>query len=788
MKPSHFKITRRNFLAWAGVSAVGAVGCDIFGSEGQELRLQSPVRQPEDLVKGRDNWYATLCRQCPSSEGVLVRVMEGRAKKVQGNPAYPLNQGRQSARCDAGLQALYHPDRLSGPMRRTGPRGSGSFTSITWERGLDWLAAELSNKGEGLLLITEPAGPHLGMVAGRFAEAFGGKHLGFEALDQGVYRQAVKNVYDQDLLPDLDIANANFLLSFGADFLSTWVSPTRWSMGYGEFRQGADRQTRGTHVHVDPRFSMTAAAADKWLPIKPGLEGYLALSLAQVILSEGLQAGGVDVDSLTGGQGAAALNAFNPDTVGPMIEIPEGILHGGSAGDYIRGLARDFAGHGPALALGGDTTAAHSNGLFNLEAIYALNYLVGSVGQKGGVRANPGSPLPSLPAAPNAASLADWASALSGINSGQTKMVMVHNANPVYGIPAAVGTLNSFNREDVFVVSFSPFMDETTAMADLILPDRVYLEDWGSDIPNPGPGFQILGIQQPVVNPLTDLDPRSFGDILLSMAQESGRAGDLPWGSMQEALRETSDALFELRRGSVEGESAAEFWTNLLRQGGWWDEGSSGPASDGSPIRAPNGLYQTLAAKASHPEFSGNGLDSDSNPWQWLAPFSHNTLLDGRNSHLPWTQAAPDPLTTITWQTWVEMNEAEMHRRGFREGDLLRVTASEGSITAPVYPNPGMPPDVIGVPLGQGHSHGSDYAVANRDGDSANVLSVLSTRQVDGAGGLAWAANRVQVSATGRSIRLAKFEGRFTSREVGNQIDNNPSEEVIRTTTPGTSH
>jgi molybdopterin-containing oxidoreductase family iron-sulfur binding subunit len=367
-------------------------------------------------------------------------------------------------------------------------------------------------------------------------------------------------------------------------------------------------------------------------------------------------------------------------------------------------------------------------------------------------------------------------------------MVMVHNANPVYGIPAAVGALNSFNREDVFVVSFSPFMDETTAMADLILPDRVYLEDWGSDIPNPGPGFQTLGIQQPVVNPLTDLDPRSFGDILLSMAQESGRAGDLPWGSMQEALRETSDALFELRRGSVEGESAAEFWTNLLRQGGWWDEGSSGPASDGSPIRAPNGLYQTLAAKASHPEFSGNGSDSDSNPWQWLAPFSHNTLLDGRNSHLPWTQAAPDPLTTITWQTWVEMNEAEMHRRGFREGDLLRVTASEGSITAPVYPNPGMPPDVIGVPLGQGHSHGSDYAVANRDGDSANVLSVLSTRQVDGAGGLAWAANRVQVSATGRSIRLAKFEGRFTSREVGNQIDNNPSEEVIRTTTPGTSH
>ncbi len=769
------KFTRRNFLAWAGLSAVGAVGCDIFGSEGQELRLQSPARQPEDLVKGRDNWYATLCRQCPSSEGVLVRVMEGRAKKVQGNPAYPLNQGRQSARCDAGLQALYHPDRLAGPMRRTGPRGSGQYTPITWERGLDSLAAELSGKGDGLLLMTEPVGPHLGMIAGRFAEAFGGRHLGFEPLDQGVYRRAVKNVYGQDLLPDLDIANANCLLSFGADFLSTWVSPTRWSVGYGEFRQGAGRPVRGTHIHVDPRFSMTAAAADKWLPIKPGLEGYLALSLAQVILAEELQAAGVDVDALTGGQGAAALSAFNPDTVGPMLEIPEGILHGASAGDYVRDLARNFAGNGPSLAIGGDTTAAHSNGLFNLEAIYALNYLVGSVGQKGGIKPNPGSPLPELPAQPNVGSLADWASALSGINSGQTKMVMIHSANPVYGLPASVGVLNSLNREDVFVVSFSPFMDETTAMADLILPDRVYLEDWGSDIPNPGPGFQMVGVQQPVVNPLSDLDPRSFGDILLSMAQESGRADDLPWGSMQDALRETSDALFAMNRGSVAGASALEFWNNLLRQGGWWDENSDGPA-----VSAPAGLYPAVAAKASPPEFDGDGF--------YLAPFSHNTLLDGRNSHLPWTQAAPDPMTTITWQTWVEMNEAEMNRRGFREGDLLQVSAAGGSITAPVYPNPGMPPDVVGVPLGQGRIHGSDYAVAGRDGDSANVLSVLSTRQVDGAGGLAWAANRVRVTATGRSIRIAKFEGSFTNREVGNQIDNNPSEEVIKTTTPGVSH
>ena len=505
------KFTRRNFLAWAGLSAVGAVGCDIFGSEGQELRIQSPARQPEDLVKGRDNWYATLCRQCPSCEGILVRVMEGRAKKVQGNPMYPVNQGRQSARCDAGLQALYHPDRISGPMRRTGPRGSGRFTTMAWDDGLDWLAGEVRDKGDGLLLMTEPVGPHLGMIASRFADAFNGTHLGFDSLEQGVYREAVKNVFVQDLLPDLDIANANYLLSFGADFLSTWVSPTRWSVGYGEFRQGAHREQRGTHVHVDARYSMTGAAADKWLPIRPGMEGYLALSLAQVILTEGLQAPGVDVDTLTGGQGVQSLDGFNPDTVGPTLGIPDGILHGKSPGDYIRDLARDFAGHTPALAIGGGTAAAHSNGLFNLEAIYALNYLVGGVGQQGGLRFNPGSPVSGLPSQSKVNSLDELVSGLNSVRSGDAKLVMLHSANPAYGLPASVGVLNTLDREDIFVVSFSPFMDETTAMADLILPDRVYLEDWGSDIPNPGPGYQIIGIQQPVVNPLSDLDPRSFG-------------------------------------------------------------------------------------------------------------------------------------------------------------------------------------------------------------------------------------------------------------------------------------
>ena len=383
------KLTRRNFLSWASLSAVGAVACEGFGIRRGELKYQSPAQLPEDLVAGLDNWYATLCRVCPSHEGILVRVMEGRAKKIQGNPMYPTNQGKQSARCDGGLQALYHPDRLAGPLRRNGPRGSGLFEPIAWPDALAALRGELQRHGAGMLLVTEPLRGHLGMVASRFAKAVGGRHLGFESIDNITYRTAVKNVFGQDVLPDFDLEHANYLISFGADFLSTWLSPTRWGRGYGEFRQGQGRTRRGTLVQVDPRFSMTAANADRWVPVKPGTEGLLALSMAYVILAEERQARGADV---------AALEAFIPEAVAPKIGIPDG-LAGLRPAETIRQLAREFADpkNFPSLAIGGGEATAHSNGVFNLEAIYALNYLVGSVGTPGGIKFNPGSPLRDLP-------------------------------------------------------------------------------------------------------------------------------------------------------------------------------------------------------------------------------------------------------------------------------------------------------------------------------------------------------------------------------------------------------
>ncbi|MCI0797567.1 MAG: molybdopterin-dependent oxidoreductase [Chloroflexi bacterium] len=765
-------LTRRNFLAWAGLSAVGAVACEGFGIREGEFSLQSPVALPEDLVRGKDNWYATLCRQCPSSEGIVVRVMEGRAKKIQGNPVYPTNMGKQSARCEAGLQAMYHPDRIAGPMRRAGSRGSGQFEPLDWRPALDTLKFQLQNRGGSMLMITEPLRGNMATLVDRFTQAAGGTHMGFETLDNNTYREALKNVYRQDLLPDFDLEHTSFLLSFGADFLSTWVSPTRWNRGYGEFRQGEGRR-RGTFYHVDPRFSMTAANADKWLPIKPGWEGHLALSLAYVIISEGRQAPGVDVGGLTNGQGAAALEAYRPEAVAERIGFTEDVV-GANPVEVIRQLARDFAANLPSLAIGGGSSGAHTNGLFNLEAIYALNYLVGSVGTPGGVIFNPDSPIPEiLPAAARVASLADWTAAADDLRNGRTELVLLHGADPVHGLPGSLGLGDALDRSDIYIVSFSPFLDETSVMADLILPDRVYLEDWGSDVPEPGPGYQTVGMQQPVINPLSDLNPRSFPDVLLAMADELGKRDELPWDRYQDFLRESSDRLFELNRGSIQAASADEFWTTMMQQGGWWDNKALAPSAEG-PAGLPAGLYNDIVAKAAEPSFPGVGLSGDS---FYLVPFSHNSLLDGQNAHLPWLQAAPDPLTTIAWQTWVEMNDHDAQVMGLREGDVVQVESSRGSILALVYLTPAVPPKVVCIPLGQGHRSGPDAASGRPGNESANVMSILEPSLVDGTGSLAWANTRVTITPTGNSVKVSKFEGIVRAVEVGNT----PGERIIRT-------
>ena len=730
-------LTRRQFLSLLGGSAAGAVVFQACGVPEDELLVQSPLQMPEDMVTGLDNWYATLCRQCPTSEGIVVRVMEGRAKKVEGNVDYPINRGKHSARCEAGLQALYNPDRISAPMARSGGRGGGQWEEITWADAIDRVASRLNGLANpsDMVMVTDPAAAHLGMVVDRFVSRFGGRHLGYETLERTNLRAAIKRVFDQEVMPDFDIDRTQYLISFGADFLNTWVSPVRYARAYGQFRQG--ERGRGTMVHVDSRFSMTGANADEWVFVNPGWEGVLALSMAQVIISERL--GDVDAAKAMTGGGTVDLRSFAPETVAAQTGVDA---------DRVHRLAKEFAEHRPSLAIGGGSAAAHTNGLFNLVAIYSLNYLVGSVGAPGGIILNPPPPLSDIPASPSVAPFAEWQSLVADMNQGRVQVLMVRGADPMYGLPGTPGArIRDVAASVPFIVSFSGHLDDTTAMADLVLPDHSYLEDWGSDSPDPGPGFETVGFQQPVVRPFfeskgVDLGTKSFPDVLMAIAQNINLDLGLPGETYKDILQDGARRLFETGRGSVKAASFQSFWNGALQRGGWWDTAAR--------YQGPTPTPPQLPSQAAPPEFDG-AQDTAS---FYLIPFASASLTDGKGAHLPWLQATPDPITTATWQTWVEINVKKAEEMDIKEGDIVTVTSSHGSIEALAYPHPGISPDVVSVPLGQGHSAGGRYA----EGRGSNVLSILSPLKDGETGALAWAATRVRISKTGRSERLPKFE------------------------------
>ena len=734
-------LTRRQFLRLMGGSAATAVLFQACGVPEKELLVQSPVQMPEDLVTGLHNWYATLCRQCPTSEGIVVRVIEGRAKKVEGNVDYPINLGKHSVRCEAGLQALYDPDRISGPLVRTGERGAGQWEEISWTDAVSRLAHQLQQQPDPsqMVMVTDPVGAHLGMVVEQFASKYGGRHMSYEPLERTTLRTAMKRVFNQERMPDFDIENTQYLLSFGADFLNTWVSPVRYARGYGHFRQGQDH--RGTLVHVDSRFSMTGANADDWVYVKPGMEGVLALSIAQVIISKGL-GDSAATDALTGG-GAVDLSQFSPDRVEAEV---------GVSPDRIRRVATDFASRRPSLAIGGGSAAAHTNGLFNLVAIYSLNYLVGAVGQPGGIVFNPGPALDGTPDALTTTPFSEWRRLVEQMKSGQVQTLIVRGTDPMYGLPNVVGFRDATYNVP-HIVSFSGHMDDTTGMADLVLPEHNYLEDWGSDVADPGPGHQLVGFQQPVVRPFFEsrglhLGTKSFPDMLLAVAQVLELDLGLPGETFQEIIQNGAKELFESGRGVVGVTRTSDigdfksFWNTALRHGFWRDES----ATYGGPTpKAPR-----LPDEKQSPVFDGpRGGDSF-----YLIPFASASLTDGRGAHLPWLQATPDPVTTATWRTWVEINIRKAEELDIKEGDEVRVVSGRGEITVLAYPHPGISPEVLAVPTGQGHRAGGRYS-QERGG---NVLSILEPAEERETGALAWAATRVKISKTGNWVRLPKFE------------------------------
>ena len=769
---------RRDFLKTGGIAGTAGLILDGCGKPQQLIPL---LVGDDRFVPGEEGWVRTLCQQCSAGCGITVRVMQGesirtidgqqkrvkavQAKKIEGNPEHPISMGGTCARGQAGVQVLYHPDRIQTPLKLSGPRGSGQYQAISWKDAQLLLVTQLQQQQatpEAIALVTGRRNRGtLGTIVERFAAGLGTPNLvTYDPFDPAPIRRAMELVTGISRLPAVDFANANYLLSFNANLFETFLSPVRHIYSYGQMRQGRPG-IRGTFVQAEPRLSQTAACADQWLPIKPGTEGLLALAIAHVIVNEKLYDAEFVGQSTAGfAAWSASLGEYAPEKIAAQIDVPAA---------SIQRVAREFATRRPSVAVGDSRDVA------SLTAIYALNALVGAYGRPGGflfgademsgpvpasaarasrapvASASARSATADRPNAPNDAPLAPNAPDIHGLMGAMAgsriKALLLLDTNPLFTLPEGAALGKALSNVP-FIASFASFLDESAVMADLILPSHTTLERWIDDVPEPGVGFAIRTVGQPVVEPRWDT--RDPGDVLIETAKALGGnpAAAMPFDNMAAAVKESFRAVHALIGAGAEADFDA-FFRKATEAGGWWGTPASSEQraeSKGQTTRVNFVMPpQPVAARA----FAG---DAPQMPFMLhLSPSA--AFADGRTAHLPWLQEMPDPMTTVMWGSWVEINPETAHTLEIHEGDVLTIASPQGTIELPAFLYPGLRPDVIAIPVGQGHTQFGRYA----QNVGANPLRISQSALDPATGAVVQGGVRVSIAKTGRNEPLIRF-------------------------------
>jgi anaerobic selenocysteine-containing dehydrogenase len=429
---------------------------------------------------------------------------------------------------------------------------------------------------------------------------------------------------------------------------------------------------------------------------------------------------------------AAGLPGYAPEDVERMT---------GLEAARVERLARQFGEARPSVAMVGGAPLAHSNGLFTALAVNALNALVGAPDQAGGVSFTPqldvaAAAQVSSPAQPPGAAIEGLAA--EGLSGGASpQIVFVDGTNPVFTTPPA-WRVREWLEQAPYIVSFGQFLDETSILADLILPDHSSLEAWTEALPESGAQAAVVSVAPPAMRPLHQT--RATPDVLLEVGRVLGRPLEMPWQTFDELLAASLAGLPPVSgSGALSDAQRTGVWSGTLPAALAVAE-----VADASPAPAP------VAFAA--PEFDG---DAEEYPFHFL-PYSSNAFLDGSLAHLPWLQEMPDPLTSAMWSSWIEINPATAERLGISAGDLVEVASAHGTLRTGAVVSPGIAPDLVAMPAGQGHRRFTRYA-SGRGESPVDLLAPVTDSET---GVLAWAATWVRITRVGPPDgRLILFAG-----------------------------
>ena len=724
---------RRDFLkvmGWSG-AAVALSGCGNTSIENGKETVVSYVEAADYVIPGVAVYYNSTCAQCDAGCNINGRVREGRVLKLEGNPASAINRGKMCGLGQAGVQHHYNPDRVREPLLRNGDKGE----TISWDKAYALIAEKLNGvSGEEVAFLSGGVSGHLKVLLGNYLDSLGTKnHFVYEAVAPAVQRAANKKAYGMEM-PRFNINKAKVVLSFGADFLGSWVSPVHFSQQYAQFRKGVDGQ-RGVLVQVESKMTLTGANADRWLVVRPGTEGVLALGIINALGASGLALSG-DV--------AAAVQGYDKARV---------IAETGVTEEHLDKLVALLKERTPSLVLAGSAAEGYAHGSQNAAAINLLNHVLGNVGKT--VEASASVPFPQMaPAKGNTAALRALNDNLA---AGKCKVLFTYAANPVFTAPGSMKFADSMGKAG-FKVAFAHYLDETALQADLVLPLDSALEDWGTQVPEYMAEGAQINIQQPLMEKL-HAETRGMGDILLALVKQRQADSYKDFDDYYAYLR---SAVLQ-NKGALGGGGADDdtFWNDTLTSGIVALAGSTGAISSNAGAAGLT-LPAPAAADAQFP--------------MHLIPGVTANLRDGRHTNQPWLQESPDPLTTIVWDSWVEIHPKKAAELGIVEGDIVEVASKTGSIKAQAYLFPGIHPDAVSVPLGRGHEAMGRYA----KGYGVNPFQILDSVFDQETGELALHETRVKISKVGQRVIVVKDEGAAGGKQEGRRIALSKSTDQVK--------
>jgi anaerobic selenocysteine-containing dehydrogenase/Fe-S-cluster-containing dehydrogenase component len=702
-------MNRRTFLKIAGLGSISfAVGCNP-----PQKNLFSQVQAPDDMVLGEPTWYASTCRECPAGCGILAKNREGRIVKIEGNPLHPINQGRLCMRGHAALQGIYNPDRLKTALLKE----NGIWQPLSFSKAESILKTKIGQAAQQgknrVRMLTETVGDSL---LNLFTEALANLNsqppLVFEPYCYESLKTANEKILGVDGLVSYHMDQADTLVSFGADFLETWLSPVEYAWKF-KAMHALKNGNKNLFFHISPYQSLTGANADHWLACNPGSEAVIALGLVRQALDIG-----------KGKELPKSFKEFLNNATAPYTQSAVLERSGVSLALYEKLIIQLMDASHP-LILGTGTGASNLIGLQTNLAANLLNLLL--------------DPKLSLidfthrHRVEQAAKKSEILQFFDALQQEDVDVLLLNNVNPVYNFPVDTIVKEALDNKDLFVVCFSNFMDETAEAADLVLPVRMPLETW-DEYSGKMPAVSML---QPAMGKITKAS--HLGDVMLYAAFER----EPPAKNYRDYL---VAGLSEMRGITDEIQ-----WVQTLQRGGKFDL-TIKPAKTRKTLRTKN-LEDTFSQ---HPALSESKLS-----YTGILSFTAMPSIrffDGRGANKPWLCEVPDPLTRIAWQTPIIMHPATAKAEEVAQQDLVELQTEYGSLEAPVYVTELVTPGVLVMSIGQGHTAYGRYARET----GANPLKLLAPGVDPDSGGADLSTAEITIKKTGRILKLASTSGSRT--------------------------